>query len=85
MIPLRILMDVEDTPIVNEGEVALQPQALAILRSIGVLTEGTKEGNPVVILRVQMPEGNFVLAETTLRLLQVAMRAFTVRYGDLSA
>jgi hypothetical protein len=82
MIPLRVLMNIEECPIVNPGETALQPEALAKLSAIGILIKGTEEGRPVVIVRAELPDGTFVLAETTFRLLHVAMRAFTARYGE---
>lgn len=84
MIPLEILMDVTVTPIYKEYEEGkrIEPQRLADVSALGILTKGTEEGRPVVIVRMQLADGNFVLGQTTLRLMQGAMRAFAARYGE---
>jgi hypothetical protein len=86
MIPLRILLDVETNPTVTEEERLAMPSIgqLGNVAAIGVLTEGTTEGRPVVIVRIEQSDGSFVLGQTTLRLLQTAMLAFRARYGDLT-
>jgi hypothetical protein len=83
MIPLHVLMDVEQTPIIQKDEERLYPEQLLNLNAIGVLTDGTDKGNPVVIVRVDLPTGEKILAQTTLRLMQAAIRAFTARYGEV--
>lgn len=84
MIPLSILMDVETNPIIRPDESRLYPEELLAVNALGILTAGTEEGNPVVIVRINLPTGEAILAQTTLRLMQTAMRAFAARYGDLS-
>jgi len=85
MIPLRILLDVETNPIVTAEEITTTNwiEGLCKFSAIGVLTEGTEGGRPVVIVRIDRADGSFVLGQTTLRLLQTAMIAFKARYGDL--
>jgi len=47
-----------------------------------VLANGTTEGRPTVTLRIETADGKIVLAETTLRLLDAAVRAMRARYPD---
>lgn len=84
MIPLRILLDVEKNPILTVEERVMSDEKLGTVSAIGVLTEGTDAGRPVVIVRIEREDGTFVLGQTTLRLLQTAMIAFKARYGDLT-
>jgi len=86
MIPLKILLDVETNPIVTKEESERIPagETLGKFFAIGVLTNGTDAGRPVVIVRIDREDGTFVLGQTTLRLLQTAMMAFKARYGDLT-
>jgi len=83
MIPLSVLMDVEQSPIIRADEARLYPEQLLGVKAVGVLTAGTKEGNPVVIIRIDLPSGEAILAQTTLRLFQTAVKAFTARYGEV--
>jgi hypothetical protein len=87
MVPLRLLIDVEKNPIIEKWEdnnKRLQPDALANFSGVGTLEGGTDSGQPAVIVRIDMPDGSIVLAQTTLRLFQMAARAFTAKYGDLT-
>ena len=52
------------------------------LVAIATLPKGTSEGNPTVTIRVELPNGITVLAETTLRLFGQAAAAFRGRYGE---
>lgn len=45
---------------------------------IARLPNGTVLGNPTVTVRIELPDGQTVLAETTLALLSSAVRAFEV-------
>lgn len=49
-------------------------------RWVGIarLPNGTVQGNPTVTVRIELPDGQTVLAETTLALLSQAIRAFEV-------
>jgi len=82
MIPLSIVMDVEERPIVTPEEPRLYPDKLLDVNALGILTNGTEEGRPVVIVRINLPSGEVILAQTTLRLFQAAARAFAARYPD---
>jgi len=83
MIPMSLLMDVEQSPIIRPEEPRLYPEQLLAVNAMGVLTAGTEEGNPVFIVRIDLPTGEAILAQTTLRLLQLAVKAFSARYGEI--
>lgn len=51
---------------------------------MGVLEGGMASGKPSVSFGIYLPDGRVVFAETSLLLLQSAIRAFTARYGDLT-
>jgi len=46
---------------------------------IARLPKGTTSGNSTVTIRVELPDGQTILAQTTLRLLSNAVRAFEIR------
>ncbi len=52
------------------------------LSGIAGLPHGTVEGRPSVTVRIELPDGQTVLAETTLRLFLAAARALLARYGN---
>ncbi len=54
----------------------------ASLSGIAGLPHGTVEGRPSVTVRIELPDGQTVLAETTLRLFLAAARALLARYGN---
>lgn len=85
MVPMRILMDVEKDPIFSDAEDSkrLAPEALSAVSAVGILTDGMKSGLPAVIVRVDLPDGTFVVAQTSLRLFQAAAIAFKARYGEV--
>ena len=49
---------------------------------MAALAAGTVGGKPTIALRLDLPDGQVVVWQTTLRLLVVAARAFVARYGD---
>ena len=49
---------------------------------LSALAGGMTSGRTSVILRIDLPDGRVVLAETSLRLLQQAVAALTARYGQ---
>lgn len=51
---------------------------------LGVLDHGMHSGKPSVSFGIELPDGKVVFAETSLLLLQSAVRAFTARYGDMT-
>ncbi len=50
---------------------------------IALLDKGMTSGRPSVTLRIDLPDGRVVLAETSLRLFASAGRAFASKYPDL--
>lgn len=82
MIPLQIKMDVERDSILDETKRNLFPNELGNVAAIGVLQSGTEEGRPSVTVRIDFADGSYVLGQTTLRLLNMAMKAFAARYGE---
>lgn len=46
---------------------------------IALLHNGTVQGNATVTIRVELPDGKTVLAQTTLVLLSNAVKAFNIR------
>ncbi len=54
----------------------------ASLSGIAGLPHGTVEGRPSVTVRIELPDGQTVLAETTLRLFLRAAEALRARYGN---
>jgi hypothetical protein len=48
-----------------------------------VLDSGMVGGRPSVAIRIDLPDGRTVLAETSLRLLLTAAKAFEAKYPDL--
>lgn len=58
----------------------LKDKRLVVGNWVGIarLPNGTAQGNATVTVRIELPDGRTVLAETTLALLSSAMRAFEV-------
>ena len=56
------------------------PNAFVVGQLVGMarLKNGTVSGKPTVTVRIELPDGRTVLAETTLALLSQAIRAFEV-------
>jgi hypothetical protein len=50
--------------------------------AVAGLADGTSGGKPAVVVRITMPDGSAVLAQTTLRLFLMAADALKARYGD---
>ena len=51
---------------------------------IVTLDGGMASGKPSVMIRLDLPDGRLVLAETSVALFQMAAAAMTGRYGDLT-
>lgn len=49
---------------------------------VGVLDRGTVQGRPSVGIAFTLPDGQTVLAQTTLRLFLQAAKVFTAEYGE---
>lgn len=51
---------------------------------IGALEAGMVSGAPSVAIRIDLPDGRIVVAETSLRLFQMANAALLGRFGDVT-
>lgn len=51
---------------------------------IGALEGGMVGGRPSVAIRIDLPDGRIVVAETSLRLFQMANAALLGRFGDVT-
>ena len=49
---------------------------------IAALSGGMTSGRPSVALRINLPDGQVVVAELSMRLFLMAAHAFTARYGS---
>ena len=49
---------------------------------VAALSGGMQSGRPSVALRIDLPDGRVVIAETSMRLFLGAARAFRARYGE---
>lgn len=52
---------------------------------VAALDGGMQSGLPSVMFRIDLPNGEVVLAETSMRLFLNAAKAFMARYGDVTA
>lgn len=50
---------------------------------IAVLDKGMQSGKPSIVVRIDLPDGTIVAAETSARLFCGAGRAITAKYPDL--
>lgn len=50
---------------------------------VAVLDGGTTQGRPSIAVRLDLPDGQTVIAETTARLFVTAARAIWAKYPDL--
>lgn len=75
MIPLRVILDGDNwfPDLVEKGFV--RGELVAVAR----LPVSTSGGRSTVAFRIELPDGRTVLAETTLRLLQTAIKAIEAR------
>lgn len=79
MIPLSVILDGDDAwPDLAEKDV-IEAGVLAV----AVLPNGMKSGKPSVTIRLELPNGETVLAQTSARLFCTAGRAITAKYPDL--
>lgn len=49
--------------------------------SVAALSQGMNSGRPSVAIRINLPDGTVVIAETSMRLFLGAARVFQGRYG----
>lgn len=75
--PLALTMDIDAQPWRD-----LDGAPSGMLARIAGIPRGTNHGNAAVALAVQLPDGSWVIAQTTLRLIHAAVKALGVRYED---
>lgn len=68
--------DLKDKPFMHLGQGAPPIK-------VAVLNRGMRSGKPSVALRLELPDGQTVVAETSARLFCMAARAIMARYPDL--
>lgn len=77
MIPLEIHVDGDGAwPDMKDKEV-IETQ----LRGIAALSDGMNSGRASVGLRIDLPDGRVVFAQTSMRLFLNAAKVFMVKYG----
>jgi hypothetical protein len=86
---LNLFLDGDDCwpdlkPLMAEGRVVHLGNGAPPI-GLAVLPGGMASGAPSVMLRIDLPDGRAVLAETSLALLVTAARAAVARYGDPTA
>ena len=83
MIPMSILLDGDnawpDLKDLPEGKL-LHTKGIA---AVALLDGGMTSGRPSVAVRIDLPDGSVVIAETSARLFVTAGRAFMARHPDL--
>jgi hypothetical protein len=67
--------ELKDKPVIHLGNDA--PPIV-----IAGLEHGTESGAPSIVMRLDLPDGQTVLAETTLKLFLTAADALRTRFGD---
>ncbi|HYM31840.1 MAG TPA: hypothetical protein VEU47_11095 [Candidatus Cybelea sp.] len=68
--------DLRDKPVIHLGSDAKPIQ-------VAILDHGMSSGRPSVCIRLDLPDGQHVLAETSARLFCTAGRAILAKYPDL--
>lgn len=77
MTPIEVVADLTETPFNDtnyDAEIHADRRS-AVVVGIGLMPEGTSDGRPSAMLTIRLPDGRLVVAETTWRLLHVAVRA----------
>lgn len=69
--------DIADKAVIHLGRDAAPIQ-------IAALSGGMSSGAPSVAIRIDLPDGRIVVAETSLRLFQMANAALLGRFGDVT-
>jgi hypothetical protein len=83
MLTLSIIMDGDSAwPDLKKKDESGELVQVSTGLQIAVLSRVEKDAPTTVCLRVDLPDGRTVLAETTLRLLATAVRAFQSRYPN---
>lgn len=78
MIPLSITLNIDEAP---WDDLAADCTDLGAVERIGRLPRGTIQGGSVIMLQIRMSDGKQYVAQTTLNLMENAMRAIRIREG----
>lgn len=82
MVHVRILLDGDGSwPDLTDKSKVIEVGTNAVLQFAG-LPHGMSSGKPSIKLRLDLPDGKAVLAQTSLALLLMVADAFRARYGD---
>jgi uncharacterized protein (UPF0371 family) len=81
MIKMSVIFDEPAWPelLNNDKLIYLQNQPVGI----ACIDKATSKGKPSVALRIELPDGRTVIAETTARLFCTAAKAIEARFPDL--
>ena len=83
MIALNVKLDDRDGGLFPElADLNVHPGQLSNFTHIGVLPHGMVSGKPSICIGVQLPDGKYVFAQTSLDALRAAMVAINARYCD---
>jgi len=83
MIPLTIILDGKGAWPDLRDKKTIQLSNSSTPMQLAVLERGMASGRPSVAFRLDLPDGESVVAETSARLLCTAARAIMARYPDL--
>lgn len=75
MTPLSITMNLTETPWVDQAD---KLENLGTITRIGLLPGGMNSGDPAAALLIALPDGSVVAAQTSWRLLLMAVKAMDV-------
>jgi hypothetical protein len=78
MIPFSIIFDEPAWPDLDPHEVTE-----ASIKGVALLKDGMASGRPSVAFRIDLPNGDVVIAQTSARLFCTAAKAIMARYPDL--
>lgn len=90
---MKVFLDAPAWPDLNPSQVPLTsppPNTTWLNRNddppiqIAAVEGGMQSGAPSVAIRIDLPDGRIVVAETSLRLFQMAAAALLGRFGDVT-
>jgi hypothetical protein len=80
MIKMDVILDGEGAFTELADKFAQGQIVQAEVAAVAALSRGMSSGKPSVMFRIDLPDGRTVMAETSMRLLLVAAKAFETRY-----
>ncbi len=82
MIPMTIVLREPAWPEIDKSKIIHLGQGAPAIQ-VAVLDAGMASGRPSIALRIDLPDGQHVIAETSARLFVTAARAISAKYPDL--